>query len=229
MTASRVNGLVLTVWGAFFWWLIAGGEIFRYIGPRTRWVIWVGALLITLAGLAQLAVSERQASRPHRAQVLRASILLIPFLLLFMVPRPGLGSLAASRKLQTSSFAAATGFSPGAIGSGDVNLPEIEYASTSEKYAATLGVSEGMEVEVTGFVSDPSAVPSGTFALTRFSVFCCAADAIPHTVAVMTADGTSPLLDGWLKVVGVLARVDDRYIIEATEIQVIDEPNNPYL
>ena len=43
----------LLVWSGFLTWLMVSGEVYRYIGARTRWVVVFGALILALAALAQ--------------------------------------------------------------------------------------------------------------------------------------------------------------------------------
>ena len=227
-----LRGLVLAIWAGFFIWLGVSGEMTRYLGPRTLWVIPFGAL--TLGGAALLhAFTIRTRERkpmPSMGELLGALVLTIPLLAVAIVPSAELGTLAASRK--------ATGGPPlvGELASSsgvieDPKFREIEYADESQEYADAIGVIEGMRVELVGFVDDSSEAPDGTVSLTRFYVSCCAADAVPYTVAVDPGGSTSeiPAQDSWIEASGSLERRDDRFVLVADTFEVVEEPQDPYL
>ena len=224
MSRGAAKSIVLALWATFLWWLIVSGEIYRYIGPRTRWVIWFGAVCLTLVAVAYAAASIKDArSRASVFQLVTHAALVIPILLVVVIPKPSLGSLAASRKL-TNSYIAAGALQPSALQPGEeVSFPEIQYASESEKYAATVGISDGYRITLTGFLSDATGGPAGTIPLTRFSMFCCAADVIPYTVWVDpgTSGSTYPR-DTWLTVQGALIKTGDRYVLEAERVTRVD-------
>lgn len=53
---------VLAAWTAFFVWLIASDEMYRYVGPRTYWVIWFGAGALGSHSLARSLLRSDLAS-----------------------------------------------------------------------------------------------------------------------------------------------------------------------
>lgn len=217
MNERLLRGVVLAAWGAFFVWLLVSGEVLRYIGPRTQWVVVFGAVALAIAALGFWLTRSENAGG-----ALGVAAMLLPIVAVIVVPEPSLGSLAASRKI---SGGPVVSLQPQPLGPGDeVSFPEIEYASQSDEYAATNGIVEGFEVELTGFVTESEA---GDFALTRFSIFCCAADVVPHSVDVDAADDYPS--DTWLTVEGVLEERDGKLIVVATNIEEIPEPDDPYL
>lgn len=221
----RARAFVLGSWAAFFWWLWLTDEVTRYLGPRTYWVVVFGALSLTVATLAHLPLLRRGGT-PGWAEALGAIALLIPIAVIVMVPRPELGSLAASRK--------ATGAAPAGVvyvpeSSGEVSFREIDLASRSADYAATLGVSEGIDVELQGFVSGEGE-PTGVFKLARFYVSCCAADAIPYSVLVDPGSSSAAYdRDAWLRIDGYLEQRGNIYVVVAERVQSVEEPSDPYL
>jgi uncharacterized repeat protein (TIGR03943 family) len=220
MNERIVRGVVLAAWGAFFVWLLASREVLRYIGPRTQWVVVFGAVALTLAAIG-FWFSRREGAS---GTALGAAVMLLPIVAVIVVPKPSLGSLAASRKI---SGGPVVSLQPQPLGPGDdVSFPEIEYASESQEYAATNGIIEGFEVELTGFVTHPDDGATD-FALTRFSIFCCAADVVPHSVEI-DSDRDYPS-DVWLTVDGVLEDRDGTFVIVARSIEEIPEPEDPYL
>lgn len=219
MSERILRGVVLIAWGAFFVWLLVSGEVLRYIGPRTQWVVVFGAITLTIASLGFWSSRHEEGS-----SVLGVAVMLLPIVAVLVVPKPSLGSLAASRKI---SGGPVVNLQPQPLEPGDeVSFPEIEYASESEEYATTNGITEGFEVELTGFVTHPDS-GGGDFALTRFAIFCCAADVVPHSVQV-DADRDYPN-DTWLRVEGFLEERDGTFVVVADSIEEVPEPGDPYI
>ena len=220
MSDRVLRGVVLTAWGAFFIWLLVSGEVYRYIGPRTQWVVVFGAIAL---GAVALAFWFRPAHH-ERGNAIGAMVMLLPIVAVLLVPKPSLGSLAASRKL---SGGPVVSLQPQPLGPGEeVSFPEIEYASESSEYAAINGITDGYEVTLTGFVTHPDGMP-GDFALTRFAIFCCAADVVPHSVPV-DASRDYPN-DKWLSLTGTLEEREGTFVVVADSIEEVPEPDDPYI
>jgi uncharacterized repeat protein (TIGR03943 family) len=230
MTLVPLKAIVLGGWAAFFIWLLLSGEVYRYIGQRTYWVVIFGAICLTLAALGHVwLTTRRQRQRAAPGEIVGLAVLLAPIFLVALIPAPSLGSLAASRRLSSGS-GAASALNPAALQPGEeITYQELSYAAGSSEYAAALGLSEGYEVELTGFVSDADIEVPGALALTRFAIFCCAADAVPFTVPVKTPQGANYPRDTWLHVKGALHQEDDAWIVEAERVAEVDEPANSYL
>lgn len=225
-----LRGCVLVAWAAFFGWLWLTGERTRYLGPRTYWVVTFGALALGLAALAHVATLRRgRRAVPSFGEVAGALTLLAPILAVAVVPSAELGALAASRKATSNAVAPGT-IPPGAPREGAPSFIDIHYAGQSEAYARTVGVTEGRRVSLVGFVAEDSEAPEGTFALTRFYVSCCAADAIPYSVAVDPGmSALTPPDDAWVRVEGELERRDAQYVLTALRLERVPLPEDPYL
>lgn len=224
------RGITLGCWAAFFAWLHLSGEKARYLGPRTYWVVVFGAVVLGAAALGHLLPSRRVVSRRLEGRDLTAiAALLAPLLAVAAVPSAELGALAASRKSAGAGAAAVGAIAPPAPESGEpLTFVDVHYASRSETYAAEAGVTEGMEMKLTGFVTHPRGLPEGTLGLTRFQVSCCAADAVPYTVPVVTDPGAWSD-DTWLEVTGRVARLGGVYVLDPVATEVVDAPSDPYL
>jgi uncharacterized repeat protein (TIGR03943 family) len=225
-----VRGFVLLGWAGFFAYLYFSGEVSRYLGPRTYWVVPFGTIVLSLAALAHF-ITLRNAN-PRSFSWREAAgflVLLLPVLAVLAVPKPDLGALAASRKTTGGISAGVVRPEPGS--NVEVRFLEINYAEESEEYAQAIGATEGSDVELLGFVSKDSGGPEGTFGLTRFYVSCCAADAIPYTVSVegSEAGGGEYSNDTWLTVKGTLEREGKDLVVAAESITKSEEPDDPYL
>ena len=222
------RGLVLACWAAFFAWLHVSGEKARYHGPRTYWVVVFGAVVLGAAAVAHF-VTARAARKLEARDALGIAALLVPLLTVAAVPSAELGALAASRKSAGAGASSVGAIAPPAPEAGAaISFAEIHYASESESYAGEAGIAEGMEVELTGFVTHPGGLPPGTLGLTRFHVSCCAADAIPYTVPLVL-DPASYDDDAWLEVRGRLALRDGVYVLDPASVASVEAPEDPYL
>ena len=234
--AARI--FVLGAWMAFFAWLIVSGDMYRYVGPRTYWVVWFGAAALVAAFLSQLFASESDhgagrdgpASRLSLRQIASFGAILVPILLVIVVPTPTLGSSVAANKA-SAGITSATAFTPATFSSGgEVSFVEIEYASRSQEYSGRIGLYDGFPVSLTGFVTASGGGGSDGFTLTRFSILCCAADVIPHSVAIAPKSPVDFPNDTWLRVSGALKQMPDgEWVLEAESIERVAEPENPYL
>jgi uncharacterized repeat protein (TIGR03943 family) len=224
------RGLTLACWAGFFAWLHLSGEKTRYLGPRTYWVVVFGAVVLGAAALAHLLTLRAASPRKfERSDVTGIATLLVPLLAVAAVPAAQLGALAASRKTAGAGAAAVGAIAPPAPEAGEpLSFVDLHYASESEAYAAEAGIAEGMEVELTGFVTHPDGLPGGTLGLTRFQVSCCAADAVPYTVP-LALDPASHEDDEWLRVAGHLLVTDGVYVLDPAEVTGVDAPADPYL
>lgn len=225
-----VRALVLTSWSAFFGYLWVSDEMVRYLGPRTYWVVPFGCLTLGAAALIHFATLPRDegGGAISRGDLAGIAALLVPIVAVLAVPGAELGALAVSRK------AAGAGATAGLIAPPQRNegrppsFIDIHFANESEESAAALGISDGTEVTLVGFVSAHRDT-QGELDLTRFYVSCCAADAIPYSVTVATAGGGDYPINSWLKVTGELVYGSTEYRLEPRSIDLIEEPENPYL
>lgn len=221
---------VLAVWTSFVLWLLFSGEVYRYIGTRTYWVVVAGAVALGMATIAQLGTlrTYREPEPLTWREGSGLAALLCPLLAVVLIPAPSLGARAAAAR-SPGSVLAADALVPSAANADDpIGFVDIHYASASEQYAASLGLVDGTPIQLTGFVTHDAETPAGGFTLTRFAVFCCAADAIPYSVPVDTVRANYED-DTWLRVTGRLYAVDGRYVLRPRMIEPVREPQDPYI
>lgn len=220
LRVRHLRVFALGLWAALFWWLWLSGASVRFVGPRTWWIVPFGAIGLTVTTLgAAVSKSDDRPGTPVAA--LAALALLVPVLLLVLVPSPRLGATAAAKR---AGGLTAGGLIPPPGGDGELSIRDIEYATSDSDYAATLGVVEGAEVGLIGFVTHPDRADD--YALTRFEMWCCAADAIPSSVVVI--DSTDYPDDTWFRVKGVLVPAGSGFAVEAKNVERVPEPSNPY-
>lgn len=83
---------------------------------------------------------------------------------------------------------------------------------------------EGDEISLTGFVTPSS---SGGFGLTRLVITHCVIDAQPASIPIGEASDI-PATGEWVTVTGVIRDRDGTLVVEATGVQTVDEPEDPY-
>ena len=228
MTNARpARALVLSLWAGFFAYLWVSREMVRLLGPRTYWVVPFGCITLGTAAVAHFVALKTADDRRgmSRSDLLGIGVLLIPIVAAVAVPQAQLGALAAARKAPGAGAAAGLVAPPAREAGRPPNFIDVHFANESDEYAASLGIGEGTELELTGFVSESSG--SGAIKLTRFYVSCCAADALPYSVTVATETGYE--VNSWLRVSGALHFDGDEYVLAAETVEEVPEPDNPYL
>jgi uncharacterized repeat protein (TIGR03943 family) len=221
-----LRAVVLAAWAAFFAYLYVSGEISRYLGPRTYWVVPFGAAALGGAAAAHFFTlrTERGSSGLRLREILGHAVLLAPVIAVLAVPAPELGALAAGKKSTGGGLAGVSSIVPPDPSGREVSFLEIHYANESQEFADAMGIVDGYDISLAGFVSRAEA---GTFELTRFYVSCCAADAIPYSVSVV--EGPDLPIDSWVQVSGHLEERESRFVLVAEDLERIGEPKDPYL
>jgi putative membrane protein len=226
-----VRAIGLIAWGALFGWLWLTGESVRYLGPRTQWVVPVGAVGLTLAAAGYLRATRHEPlARARPLELLGLVALIVPILAAATLAHAQLGSLAASNKLSSR------GIDPSALArlasrdAHDIGFLQLNAAGRDSGLSRELGLSQGSPVRLLGFVSSE---PSGgaPYELSRFYITCCVADAVPVGVHVLKgATGHVQVRrNDWLDVTGILNRGDREWVVHAVRVRHVDAPSDPYL
>ncbi|MGN7224050.1 TIGR03943 family putative permease subunit [Curtobacterium flaccumfaciens] len=145
---------------------------------------------------------------------------------------------AQQRSVDSATLSNATGSESAVqlLGSEGVDTSEYgvkDWAALIRQTTDTTALV-GKQVELSGFV-----VPGddGSFTLTRFVISCCAVDAQPVGLGVVTGDGDGtgavPDEGQWVTVRGALAAnpdqsADARIVVRAAKITDIAQPEDPY-
>ena len=140
---------------------------------------------------------------------------------------------AQQRSVDSTTLSDATGSGAGVslLGATSVDTSQYgvkDWAALIRQTTDTTSLV-GKEVRLSGFVV-PGA--DGSFTLTRFVISCCAVDAQPVGLGIVT-DGTVPDEDQWVTVTGKLAAnpdesADARIVIRAATVRKIAQPSDPY-
>jgi putative membrane protein len=228
LSVRRITtGGLLAVWAATFWWLLLTHRSSLYLSNRTAWVIPLGAVLMTIAAIGRLASARTAHPEPARGRDLGAvALLLVPVVVLTASPVTSLGSFAVDRR---ASFASAFVSSSEDIATGDLSLADVAGATRVPELMNALVGRAGSEVSFVGFVDRDADMPADEFMLTRFMISCCVADALTVQVRVTSAPPGEFQPDDWVRVTGALYPVEREVIVDATEVEAVPRPENPYL
>jgi putative membrane protein len=233
LSIRNLRLFVLSVWAGFFLWLWLSGQVLRYLGPRTSWVVTFGAITLAIVTVAYArssvgAADARRAVSGREAGGLLA--ILTPILLAAMLSGSSLGALAASKKLSARGVDLASLAESLSRGASDIDFLQIKAAGGDPQEGETLGLGPGQQVDLTGFVMKAGSAPKAPFTLGRFYITCCVADAIPIGVSVYPTLAQGGFAkDTWLDVTGALDKRGKSYVVDAERVERIPEPSNPYL
>jgi uncharacterized repeat protein (TIGR03943 family) len=240
VSEEQTGSLLLVVLGATAVWLWWSGDALNYVRPGLVTWLGVGGVVVGLLGLLPplglLAKHPPNADpgghHQHRGRV--GWLLLVPVLVVLLVQPAALGSYAVASRTVV----------PGG-GDGEyppLNAPVRGAVPMSMAEFVTRAVRDpdqsltGVRVRLTGFVA-PSERGDGDggYRLTRFVIFCCAADA-EALQAVVRGDRTPRARDQWLEVEGTWvprpAALDDPIppppVLTADLVRPVAPPRPPY-
>ena len=227
-SASRVaQGLALASWAGLFWFLLFTGRTSLYLSSRTAWVVPVGAIALTIAAVGRLATARTPRPGPlGRATVWAVAFVLFPVVAILVLPPAALGSYAASRRSLSSGLVASA---PELEAGGTVTLAAVAAAGWSDEARRSLVSRAGSRVTFEGIVTKRDGQAADEFMLTRFIVSCCVADALSVQVRVVGAPPGQFEEDDWVRVSGAFYPVGQEILVDASEIEPIPQPDDPYL
>ncbi len=114
-----------------------------------------------------------------------------------------------------------------------VNVPEAYYIETLTTLDLYRDRLEGIQVTISGFVYREEAMAGSRFAVSRFAMNCCSADAMPYGMLVDFPNASHYADDEWVRVTGTmkLGRYNDNEVmtLQARAIERIEEPDTPYV
>lgn len=215
-------------WAAFFWSLIIGGTTSLYLAQRTTWLVWLGAIALSIAAAGRLLASRAPRPEPLDIRTAWTSVaVLLPVVVLSAQPPGVLGSFAAQSRASFVSQGYVS--SAGDIESGELSLADVAGAVRSREGMSALASRAGDTVDFTGFVTREPGAPADEFVLTRFLISCCVADALSVQVRVAGAPPGRFEEDDWVRVTGSIYPVGREVVLDASDVVGVPRPKRPYL
>ncbi|HWD44614.1 MAG TPA: TIGR03943 family protein [Actinomycetota bacterium] len=245
MSQEQTRSLMLVVLGAMAVWLWRSGQALNYVRPGLVPLVGAAGLVLLAGGLLPplgLLGTGRAGHRPdslgdqdlhhHGSRV--GWLLLVPVLVVMLIQPAALGSYAVSSRTVV----------PGSGGNGQfppLDAPVRGAVPMSMAEFVTRAVRDpgqslaGVRVRLTGFVAPAEHDQGGSYRLTRFVIFCCAADA-EALQAVVRGDQVPRARDQWLEIEGTWqprpADVDNPSppppVLNADVVRPIAPPRPPY-
>jgi uncharacterized repeat protein (TIGR03943 family) len=247
---ERAGPVVLVAVGATVTWLAWSGTALDYIRPALEPYLLASGLLLLLLGALPLAVGQLagRASPPrlgagaepaplephgHRDRPGVGWLLLLPVLVLLLVQPAALGAYAAASRAARPAPAGNGAYPPLAApvrGAVPMTMAEFVTRALRDPNRSLAGV----RVRLVGFVAAADRGDGGAYRLTRFIIFCCAADAEALQVAVR-GDPVRRQADQWLEVEGTWLPqpvADDPNppppVLVAATVRPVRQPRQPY-
>jgi uncharacterized repeat protein (TIGR03943 family) len=225
--------VVLVAWTGLLGWLNLSGEVARYLGPRTSWVVAFGAIVLAAVTVIYALWSEggADARRPLGAGELAGTLaMLVPVFVAVVMAHASLGALAASRKLASRGIDASRLEAVLSAHASAISFLELRTAERHRDYAARNGIRPGRQLTLEGFVMRAAGRPGRPYRLGRFYITCCVADSIPIDEEILPGPRSAAYpKDTWLRVSGPLERHAGGFALRAARVTRIAEPKDPYL
>jgi putative membrane protein len=228
--------------GVYFIYIIASGNLSNYINERFGWLSYLAAVLFLVlgvfSGLQTLRVhqhhhGEHDHDHDHHHDHEHGSlswstiaIVALPLVLGTLIPSRPLGAEAVDGGISTS--AASTSITTFSRNPLERNVLDwLRVFSATEDYTEL----NGQPADVIGFVYTEPTFGADQFMVARFTVSCCVADASAIGVPVQWAEA---LPQGeWVRVQGTMQvgefRGDTLPILHAASVEIVEQPEHPYL
>jgi uncharacterized repeat protein (TIGR03943 family) len=246
VSQEQTRSLLLVVLGAMAVWLWGSGQALNYVRPGLVPLVGAAGLVLLALGLLPplglLGASRAghppdgsgdQGGHQHHHGGRVGWLLLVPVLVVMLIQPAALGSYAVSSRTVVPGSGGNGQFPPlSAPVRGAVPMPMAEFETRAVRDPAQS--LAGVRVRLTGFAA-PAEGKDGGYRLTRFVIFCCAADA-EALQAVIAGDPTPRARDQWLEVEGTWvprpAAVDDPTppppVLNADLVRPVAPPSPPY-
>ncbi|MEK4104367.1 MULTISPECIES: TIGR03943 family putative permease subunit [unclassified Paenibacillus] len=258
-----LRAVILLAFALYIGHLVQQDALHYYVAPKlARWVqlcpIPLTLMALSLAVQALFGKGSVLCDCEHRLphsffkSTALYGLFLFPLLLGFLLPDRALGSMAAAKKgislssLPTEAKNSARFESIDPYHEELTELAKILYAQPvvpvySAIFSETLGALEmykqqfaGKEITISGFLyRDQGEHSENSFAIGRFLVQCCTADATPFGILVDSGKLKSLPTDTWIEVRGKLQVVSYKgqeiMQISAESITPIKQPATPYI
>ena len=221
------TGVVLAAWASLFWFVLISGRTSLYLSSRTRWLVPVGATILTAAAIGRLwfsRVDRPEPLSPRATWVLGA--ITLPVVVLLALPPVTLGAYSASRR---SSYSGSGIGATARSVTGPLDFVDVGAAQSFDAAMKQLAARAGEEIDLQGFVTTEPGLLEGEIVLTRYIVTCCVADATVARVHVVGVPPGQFHPDDWLEITGKVYPVGRDVLVAADSWAPIPVPSQPYL
>jgi uncharacterized repeat protein (TIGR03943 family) len=228
-------------WCSIAAWVLLRGQSDLYIAPDVRWTLWLAiAVSLIIAALDGYSAWQYGIRPPVPRQLLDLlherpnwsyGLVFLPFLFGIGIPPAVLGTesvlgnesavtlMSAPLRSEVGSSKAERAFT--------VNLLQLH-----DQLQAGL-ISNGSQVQVSGFIVHWQDLPADTWMLVRFITPHCVAEAHPLGLLIHQTGSMALRDDTWVTVTGIINGGSQQGhsvgIIQSPQVKRIDRPVDPYL
>jgi uncharacterized repeat protein (TIGR03943 family) len=227
--STDAGATLTTIVGVLLTRLALQGTFRRYVRPGMGPWIAVAGILLALLGITVLWRHRRgdddHSAHQHGGEQV-AWLLLAPVLVLLLVAPQPLGAFSLDRTGSVASIKSGGGvFAALDPSTGPHEMTLLEFDQRA--FEGTNGASfNGSAVQLVGFVGPKS---NHGFLVARYSIACCAADALAATADVIGWTGPAPVRDAWVQIVGTFEPGDEvNPRLVAASVTVVPTPDDPY-
>ncbi|WKD60983.1 hypothetical protein CCICO_04735 [Corynebacterium ciconiae DSM 44920] len=226
--------------------LVITGQLNNYVQPFFRPFMAITAAALIGLGLWTLVRLSRDIAGAAGEHPVRSSswLLLVPVLLAVLcAPDPLGASMLGSTAVGGASASMSDAHTQRAQQivrvernpDGTIAFPELARDEINEItledlanrfYFGDRDQLDGVRIRLEGFASRD---PQGKWAVGRFKIYCCAADAIPYQAGVDGLNDPSP--DQWYRLTATIDTAANSQLpmLRVAEATAIDQPERPYL
>jgi uncharacterized repeat protein (TIGR03943 family) len=257
-TTALARAALLLAWTAVIAKLFAAGEMVKYIAPALDPLTALTGLVFGAMGVTEAWRALRPSPCRHPAErspaahdvehghgaeatpeaalerVLTYAVVLLPLVLGLAVAPRALGTSALGGERVTRlllTFAPSSPLPPRRPQPDEAPLDDLGPLLAHLRRVGEASI--GHPVRVTGMVTRSDALGADEFALLRYAIAHCVADARPVALLVVSPPAPDVRPDQWVEIEGEVAsreREGDRLVtIVARRITPVEEPRNPYL
>lgn len=226
---SILKAVVLLGLSAYFAYIIVSGNVTNYINVRFGWLSYVAVVLFGVLGIAVIVSLRRQTIEHRRIGLPIILVVSLPLVLGTLIPSQPLGASAINGQVSTSL---AAGVNAQAISRDPLSRNVLDWARlfADNELPATF---DGQPASVVGFVYQEPSFAEDQFMVARFTVSCCVADASPIGIPVYWAETEALDQGAWVRINGTFEAGDFRGeltpILQAESIELVEQPEHPYL
>lgn len=234
--ANILRAAVLVAWVVALAWLLQSGAYKAYL-PKLWPLIAMGlaCTAILVVGLFGRALRSGAAGEGV-VRTVRLGLMMLPLVYIVAAPAQGLDSHAFERRRVGDQLAPATppkqaeAPAPVAAATGASGEPRVLTLMDVQQMAREIA---GTRIVTEGMVYHDAKLPPGHLVLFRFSVTCCAADAVPVGALVKCDEPARYKQDDWVRVTGELQVTklegQEGALLVAEKVDPIAAPTDEYL
>jgi len=235
-----LRGWLLVGFAALIAKLFIAGEMARYMAPALDPLMALTGVVVGTMGVVEIVARARPREQHEHSvdlieQILTCVLVILPLGLGLLVTPRALGVGALGGESVTRLLLA---YAPGQSPADGATLPAptkpIEDTADLLAYLRQAGLSAtGQRVRVAGLAIRDESLRTNEFAVLRYAITHCVADARPLALLVTGAADRAVRANQWVEIEGVLTATErdgsQLVTIAALHVRPTPEPSNPYL